>query len=171
MNWEAAGAIGEIVGAVAVVATLLYLAKQTKTNTDAVIAASTRASSWGFAEFNERIATHPDLTYLLTKSFDSDMPDFTPEEWARFQFLARSEVGRIQETFLQARTGFQDQGLAESQLDFMRSLLEYPAWRTFWDDEGGTWTTDFISDIESRRPMHIGNTSLDKIERGHTDGV
>ena len=34
MNWEAIGAIGEILGAIVVVATLFYLAKQTKQSVD-----------------------------------------------------------------------------------------------------------------------------------------
>ena len=34
MNWDAAGAIGEIVGAFAVLATLIYLAKQIRHSTD-----------------------------------------------------------------------------------------------------------------------------------------
>ncbi len=33
LNWEAIRAIGEILGAIAVVATILYLAKETRTNT------------------------------------------------------------------------------------------------------------------------------------------
>ncbi len=41
MNWEAIGAIGEIVGAVAVVITLLYLASQTRQNTKATHAQAT----------------------------------------------------------------------------------------------------------------------------------
>ena len=41
MNWEAIGAIGEIVGAIAVVITLLYLASQTKQNTKATHAHAT----------------------------------------------------------------------------------------------------------------------------------
>ncbi len=34
MNWEAIGAIGELMGATAVVVTLLYLVKQIKQNTE-----------------------------------------------------------------------------------------------------------------------------------------
>ena len=40
MNWEALGAIGEIVGAVAVIATLGYLAVQIRQNTRSVRAAT-----------------------------------------------------------------------------------------------------------------------------------
>ena len=44
MNWEAAGAIGEIIGALAVFLTLIYLALQIRQNTKAVRASRARAS-------------------------------------------------------------------------------------------------------------------------------
>ena len=45
MNWEALGAIGEIVGAVAVVLTLGYLALQIRQNTPSVRASTVQAIS------------------------------------------------------------------------------------------------------------------------------
>ena len=162
VNWDAIGAIGEIVGATAVVATLLYLARETRNNTQAVVAASTRTSSWGFAEFNTQIASDEVLSRLIHKSMQDPMPEFDDLEWVRFQLLARSEVGRVQDAFLQSSMGFQNKDLAETQLNFMRSLLELPAWRAFWDDEtsGGTWTQAFVDDVNSREPMHIGMSQL-----------
>ena len=149
--------------------TLLYLARETRTNTRAVVAASTRASSWGFADFNAQLASDDALASLLQKSMDSDLATFEDLEWLRFQLLARSEVGRIQDAYLQSRLGFQDQELADSQLDFMRSLLQFPVWRKFWDDEGGTWTKSFVEDVESRKAMHIGMSKLDDLKRDSSD--
>ena len=45
MNWEAIGAIGEIIGAIAVLLTIIYLADQIKQNTKAVKAATQQAIS------------------------------------------------------------------------------------------------------------------------------
>ncbi|MFT4563071.1 MAG: hypothetical protein ACI9BW_002824 [Gammaproteobacteria bacterium] len=42
MNWEAAGALGDIIGAVVVFLTLIYLVKQIRQNTKAVQAISDR---------------------------------------------------------------------------------------------------------------------------------
>ena len=44
MNWEAAGAIGEIISALAVFLTLIYLALQIRQNTKAVRASAIDAS-------------------------------------------------------------------------------------------------------------------------------
>ena len=169
MNWEALGAIGEIVGAVAVVSTLLYLARQTTINTNTVVAASTRASSWGFAEFNERLASSPELAALLQKSFQPAMPEFTDLEWLRFQLLARSAIGRFQDTYLQSRMSTQDGDLAETQLDYLRGMLELPAWRKYWDDESDTWVRDFVQNVESREKVHIGLSTLDEIHTKSKD--
>ena len=43
MNWEAIGAVGEVVGAIAVVATLVYLATQIRQNTKTVKNSSVEA--------------------------------------------------------------------------------------------------------------------------------
>ena len=45
MDWEAIGAIGEIIGAIAVLLTIVYLADQIKQNTKAVKAATQQAIS------------------------------------------------------------------------------------------------------------------------------
>ena len=51
MNWEITGAISELIGAIAVVVSLLYLAKQIKQNT-----ASTEAT--GFQAWQSDSAAH-----------------------------------------------------------------------------------------------------------------
>lgn len=52
MNWEAIGAIGEVVGAVAVVATLIYLIAQLKQNTAGIHAATIQANFQMFNQLN-----------------------------------------------------------------------------------------------------------------------
>ena len=67
MNWDAVGAIGEVVGAFAVVMTLIYLSVQTRQNTKAVRHASARgvqedANAWRF-----RIVESPEVSELFRK--------------------------------------------------------------------------------------------------------
>jgi len=52
MNWEAIGAIGEIVGALAVVASLAYLVIQIRQNTAAVATATYESMMTGFNDIN-----------------------------------------------------------------------------------------------------------------------
>ena len=61
MNWQAIGAIGEIVGALAVVATLIYLAKQIRIQNRANEAASFDGLMDGFNQLNSMLATDKGL--------------------------------------------------------------------------------------------------------------
>ncbi|MDA1372383.1 MAG: hypothetical protein O2971_16680 [Proteobacteria bacterium] len=58
MNWEAIGAIGEILGAFAVVATLVYLATQIRYAKEAASDANRIARATGVREFNLAMATN-----------------------------------------------------------------------------------------------------------------
>ncbi|MFK7864552.1 MAG: hypothetical protein AB8B95_10050 [Pseudohongiellaceae bacterium] len=163
MNWEAIGAIGEIIGAIAVVVTLLYLAKETHTNTKAVVASSSRASNLGHAELDERLASNPYLARIVVETSQPTMPDFDEKEWMSFLFLARSLVGRFQDDFLQDKLGFQDSDLADVHLHYLRSMLEFPAWSKYWEDDKSLWIPEFVKDVESRDPSRL--SSLDGIDK------
>ena len=68
MNWEAIGAVGEVGGAIAVVATLVYLAAQIRHSSNST-RASTQASL--MSEFNRALGTilaHPHLAEMSAKS-------------------------------------------------------------------------------------------------------
>jgi hypothetical protein len=51
MNWDAIGAIGEIVGAIAVVATLVYLSVQTTRTRIAIEAGGTSATQEAYSRW------------------------------------------------------------------------------------------------------------------------
>jgi hypothetical protein len=61
MNWEAMGAIGEIVSAVGVIATLGYLALQVRQNSNVTRSATRQAISSVQADLGLRMAESPDL--------------------------------------------------------------------------------------------------------------
>ncbi len=70
MNWEAVGAIGEIVGAIAVFVTLAYLATQIKQSNDLGRFNATKESMNQFNHVNEMVVTDSELRQILMKSGD-----------------------------------------------------------------------------------------------------
>jgi hypothetical protein len=68
MNWEAIGAIGEIVGAIAVFVTLLYLGIQLRLNTRALKSSTFQEISASTAETMQVIASTPGMSELIVKS-------------------------------------------------------------------------------------------------------
>ncbi len=104
MNWDAIGAVGEIVGAIAVVATLIYLSVQTRHN-----AASTQSSTEVEAsrQFSAWI-TRASLDDSIHKIWD-DVQTETPlsDEDARKWLWYMAELFHMSEgIFIQYQKGF-----------------------------------------------------------------
>ena len=73
MNWEALAAIGEILGATAVLVTIAYLAVQVRQNTASVATATWESVLTGFNEINVAVANNPELADVVTRGmYDPD---------------------------------------------------------------------------------------------------
>lgn len=88
MNWDAIGAVGELLGAAAVLFTLIYLAVQIKQNTSAVATATYESTMTGFNDINVVVAGNPALASVLDRGCQN--PDsLTAGEVVQFNFLLR----------------------------------------------------------------------------------
>ena len=67
MNWDAIGAISEILAAIAVVVTLIYLAKQIRQNSQAVEISALRDTTEQWNRWSEVLATSPELADIVTR--------------------------------------------------------------------------------------------------------
>jgi hypothetical protein len=67
VDWNALGAIGETFGAVAVIVTLLYLAKQIRQNSLAVQVAALRDTTSQWNHWSELLASSPGLADIVAR--------------------------------------------------------------------------------------------------------
>lgn len=88
MNWEAISAIGQLVGALAVLITLIYLAVQLRQNTAAVATSTYESTMTGFNDINVVVASHPALASLLDRGCQGK-GNLSQEETVQFNFLLR----------------------------------------------------------------------------------
>ena len=92
-NWDAIGAVGEIIGALAVVVTLLVLVREMRTNTNTIRLQSGREVAFGLSDWHREIVKDPELMRIFLKSTQSPIADYTDEEWNKFNFLAKTLEG------------------------------------------------------------------------------
>jgi len=146
MNWEAIGAISQIVGAVLVGITLIYLAVQLRQNTSALKSSAFLAISTLMGSTMEVWATHPDLAPLLIKA-QAGLDELSPDERARFGFLERSAL----------------------------SALHAKGVRQWWDASKGAFSNLFSAWVDEKlasnlpRPIHAGlglGASRNEVENG-----
>mgnify|MGYP001554919510 FL=1 len=64
MNWDAIGAIGEVLGALGVIATLIYLTTQIRQNTNAMRASSLDSETQISNDVRLGILSDPELTKI-----------------------------------------------------------------------------------------------------------
>jgi len=99
MNWEAIGAVGEILGAIGVIATLGYLAVQIRQNTKSNRQAAARSTLDTINRLNLVIVERPEIADLAVRGMaDREKLDFNDS--LRFHMLMMSTLLLYQEGFL-----------------------------------------------------------------------
>ena len=83
MDWEAIGAIAEALAAVGVIATLVYLARQIRTNTNAVQSAAAQSVHENFAVWYRMLASEAELSRIITNGL-RDYAALSEGDKARF---------------------------------------------------------------------------------------
>lgn len=131
MNWDAIGAIAELIGAVAVVATLIFLAFQLRANTKSN-RATARSATVGWSSSFAR-SLYQDPTSFKQYQQVMDDPDSADEDVrARVLFFV-FEITKMQEvTYLQFRDGVLDQEIWDTAKTQISSNLPRPGYRMFW---------------------------------------
>lgn len=135
MNWEAIGAIGELVGAVGVIFSLLYLATQVRASTRASAVESKIASTRFYTDFLSGIIQSPELQDLFLRG-RKDLEALTPEERIRYSNLALQSFSFFSAAYFQYRNGT----LQEDDWYENRSIIQFwlrgAGCRQWWNETG-----------------------------------
>jgi hypothetical protein len=134
MNWEAIGAIGEVAGAIGVIATLIYLAIQIRSNTKAMRAQSISDVTHNMkTEMGFILQGHDNAAMLMKMQKDEPMTD--KELMLADAFLTAAFITRQNEYF-QYQQGILDLEVLHSTKHPIVLLLSSPTSRSWWDNEG-----------------------------------
>ena len=101
--WEAIGAIGEVVGALVVAVTLVFLVVQVRQNSKAINATITHGNITGFNELNSLLAANPHLAEIFDRG-SVDPSRLTVMEAYSYAWLVRSFINlflNLYDQFLQ----------------------------------------------------------------------
>jgi hypothetical protein len=142
MSWEAVGAIGEVVGALGVIATLGYLAVQIRQNTASVRASTAQAMFEASAGLHDLCAADSELGRIFLRGAE-DQGNLKPGEQVRFHFLMMSFLRRLENIHHQGVSGrlHEDDwsGLRTSAL----GVLAQPGARAWWTENADRFNPKF----------------------------
>jgi hypothetical protein len=156
MNWDAIGAIGEIIGAIAVVVSLIYLALQVRQNTQQ-ISLSLESSKLAAFEQNveagnrarEILITDPSIAELFLEGL-KDYRSMPRTERFRCNMLFRNLLSAIQGGYIRQCTLGGDPEEFEGTSKLLDSLLENPGIRQWLEDVEPDWRPEFAGLVASR---------------------
>lgn len=139
MNWEAVGAISEMIGASAVVVSLIYLAFQIRQNTKQLeqserrsIAASVSVSATNYRENRNVIYTNAELCEIHLRGM-ADPESLNDLERYRFRLLMSNFVEANWDMYVQTViTGFSPELWSTQGVTVLRRNLGTPGGRWFW---------------------------------------
>jgi hypothetical protein len=150
------GSVGELVGAIATVATLAYLAIQIRSTTRAVRTASAQSVHESFATWYRMLAADSELSDLTTKGL-RDYSSLTESEKGRFISVSMAILLCSQDAFIKWSEGSLSQDLWSGWEFVIMNLLLAPGGKGFWKERGYLFGAAFREHVESdimKRPAH-----------------
>jgi len=149
MNWEAVSAIGELIGAGAIIISLVYLAYQLRQNTHSIKLAALQSTMDRWIEWSGVLATTPDLAQIVHRG-NANYHSLDPAEALRY--------GAYVQMFFDAVENYHTQlvdigiGGDESVLEsIVRRRIVIPGFAQWWQENTGDYDAGFVAMIERIR--------------------
>ena len=152
MNWDAIGAIGETVGAIAVILTLAYLAIQIRQNALATQTASHHAVTDSLNQGNLAVAQDAALAQIWVTGC-VDRMSLTEAERERFDSLCRAYFHVFDSLFYSATKGTGERDLLRAEESGFSHLMSLQGVSEWWDENPYAFSPEFRSYMEAFKPV------------------
>jgi len=161
MNWEALGAVGEVVGAVGVIVTLVFLAYQIRQNSNLLRANSEQleqnhqlAIADALGQSNNQqtamlaISQHNELSDLFFRGL-RNYPELSPQERMRFALLMGPLIaGVATQSERQRQLKVHGDEIGPEQIVFAIDFLAMPGGREWWSRYANRYPEHFRRAID-----------------------
>jgi hypothetical protein len=151
MNWDAIGAIGEMLGAMAVVVSVLYLAFQVRGQVREAQLAAIHEVSEGFREGIAATFMDPYLSGVFARGKD-DFEVLTPTERIQFIAFVQRNYRVWEDAFYQFEAGRLDEPHWHSMERQYSALLSWPGVRYVWSVRREFFTPRFMRYVDGLEP-------------------
>jgi hypothetical protein len=150
VNWEAISAIGQIVGALAVVISLIYLAREVGSNAHATRRATMRSTLDALVRFAQQITGHPDLAELRSRGF-RDYESLEGTDLARFNSYMHALFRTVEDAYYEHLEGHFDPRRWRGLEAVLREINTCPGVQAWWRSHshwfGGEEFAKFINQL------------------------
>ena len=145
--------IGEALGGVAVLVSLVYLIFEVRRNTNTARSESAWNSAVALGELCEGISHNPQLSELVIRAVDEDSrpEDLTPEEFSQYFLFCRSLFFKYEAQWYLWREGTLSDEMWQNRRRWGKAFISHPVPARVWEIEKKQhqYTAGFMESIDS----------------------
>ena len=165
MDWDAVSAVGELVGAAAVVISLVYLATQVRQST-AVARSSMRHSVTQSVMVGGKMLAESDvIAGLILRRLNGET--LAPDEHLRLMGMCFTTTRNWENIHYQFRSGMLTRVEWMAFRENLRALFQSPIWQEYWEGEHDIYTPAFreevghlLREIDAGKKAAVGSALL-----------
>ncbi len=150
MNWDAIGAVAELLGAIGVIGSLLYLARQIHSANQAAAVQAKFESTRLMTNYLDTLIQHPELAELMERG-QRNRDSLSREEYIRFSNMALKAFYYFSASYFQFKIGTLRADDWHEQLSIIDYWIKGPATHLWWNKLGRQmFKGEFVEFIEQR---------------------
>ena len=154
MNWDAIGAVGEVVGAAGVVISLIYLATQIRSSTKFTKLSTVSESMNSFIEYGHGMSGNRELTEITLKGM-VDPTSLNAVESTMFTHHVSAMTMMWFKTYLQFVGGLIDEDFWRTCERDMAGYFKSEGVQIVWGQISSTFTPEFVALVDSLRSTEV----------------
>ena len=174
MNWSAVGAIGELLGAAAVVVSLLYLAAQMRNGIRQARLEAGRSLSTGIADVSLALSVNGELGDIYIRG-SRDFESLDPVEQFRYRTFLNSPFKLFEQQFFLQRDDSLDPEIWEGVEGIITDMMSAPGVQLYVRDRSTWYAKSFVRYLVSRglpefeeRTSYLGQVTYETSEAAPT---
>ena len=153
MNWDAIGAIGEVVGAVGVIASLVYLGLQLRQNSKTIAEETVQKILNNYHVAMEYLISDREVNRIWFHGF-RDTSALNKDEKALWAMQVHAILRRYESIILESRKHDIDQRIISGIENQWHVVLTMPGAKKLWSRSQGMYSDEFVNFVAQRHDLH-----------------
>ena len=170
MNLQELSQIGEFLGGLSVLLTLVYLAVQIRGNTKVVRSTGAQQTHDSMVELYRELAADAELNRIFRVG-TQDMDLLSEDEIGRFIAFWSATLYTVQNWLYQRDNGVLDEMLVMTWLRGVASNFHANGFKLYWSERRFMFSDplqDWVAEIMSKPPAHVGYATLGMVKKPDT---
>ena len=152
--------IAEVVGAVAIIVSLLYVSVQVKDSTRAIKSTATNDAATAMQSWYLTVGSNAQTANVFYTGMTN--PDaLSPEEMFQFVMITHAAFLGFQNSFLLAEQGTLDPEILKSITNTILATKDLPGYKIYWQQRGHLFNETFRKFVERMNAMQSDKSSSD----------